>query len=44
VNGKHPYILSVFTKNNKDISWGNENEAWQLTRKLSKLLWNHFNK
>lgn len=43
VNGRHPYIFSVFTKNNKDISWGNENEAWQLTRKLSKLLWNHFN-
>ena len=43
VNGRHPYILSVFTKNNKDISWGNENEAWQLTRKLSKMLWNHFN-
>lgn len=44
VNGRHPYIFGVFTKNNKDISWGNENEAWQLTRKLSKLLWNHFNK
>ena len=44
VNGRHPYILSVFTKNNKDISWGNENEAWQLTRKLSKMLWNHFNR
>lgn len=43
VKGRHPYIFSVFTKNNKDISWGNENEAWQLTRKLSKLLWNHFN-
>lgn len=43
VNGRHPYIFSVFTKNNKDISWGNENEAWQLTRKLSKLLWNQFN-
>ncbi|MFN5326251.1 MAG: serine hydrolase [Bacteroidota bacterium] len=43
VNGKHPYIFSVFTKNNKDISWGNENEAWQLTRQLSKLLWNYFN-
>ncbi|MEY3562760.1 MAG: hypothetical protein RLZZ294_766 [Bacteroidota bacterium] len=43
VNGRRPYIFSVFTKNNKDISWGNENEAWQLTRKLSKLLWNYFN-
>jgi len=43
VNGKHPYIFSVFTKNNKDISWEHDNEAWQLTRKLSKLLWNYFN-
>ena len=43
VNAKHPYIFSVFTKNNKDISWEYTNEAWQLTRKLSKLLWNYFN-
>jgi beta-lactamase class A len=43
VNGKHPYIFSVFTKNNKDISWEHDNEAWQLTRKLSKLLWDYFN-
>ena len=43
VNAKHPYIFSVFTKNNKDISWEYNNEAWQLTRKLSKLLWNYFN-
>lgn len=44
VNGKHPYIFSVFTKNNKDISWGAENEAWVLTRKLSKLVYEHFNR
>ena len=43
VNAKHPYIFSVFTKNNKDISWEYNNEAWQLTRKLSKLLWEYFN-
>ena len=40
---KNPYILSVFTKNNKDISWNKSNEAWELTRKLSALVWNHFN-
>jgi len=40
---KNPYILSVFTKNNKDISWNDNNEAWELTRKLSALVWNHFN-
>lgn len=44
VNSKeNPYILSVFTKNNKDTSWTKSNEAWVLTRKLSALLWKHFN-
>jgi beta-lactamase class A len=43
VNGPHnPYIVSVFTKNNKDQSWIHENAAWVLTRKISKLLWNYF--
>ncbi len=42
-NGKNPYILSVFTKNNKDQSWTNDNEAWVLTRKLSALLWKYYN-
>jgi len=40
---KNPYILSVFTKNNKDVSWNKNNEAWELTRKLSALVWNYFN-
>jgi beta-lactamase class A len=43
VNGKHPYILSIFTKNNKDISWDDSNEAWELTRQISKLVWEHHN-
>jgi beta-lactamase class A len=43
-NGKNPYILSIFTKNNKDQSWLDSNEAWGLTRKLSALLWNYYNK
>ena len=43
VKGKRPYIFSVFTKNNKDISWEYNNEAWQLTRALSKIAWDHFN-
>ncbi len=43
VNGSHPYILSVFTKNNQDQSWTPENEAWVLTRKLSAFLWKYFN-
>jgi len=41
---KNPYIFSIITKNNKDTSWGKSNEAWLLTRKISKLLWNHFSK
>ncbi len=36
------YVFSVFTKNNKDESWASSNEAWELTRKLSALLWNYF--
>ena len=41
---KNPYVFSICTKNNKDKSWKESNEAWVLTRKLSKLLWNHFGK
>jgi beta-lactamase class A len=43
VNGPHPYIFCICTKNNKDTSWETNNEAWVLTRKLSALLWRHFN-
>ena len=43
VNARHnPYIFSIFTKNNKDITWGQTNEAWILTRKISKMLWEYF--
>jgi beta-lactamase class A len=42
VNGKHPYILSIFTKNNRDVSWNASNEAWQLTRKISAAVWTHY--
>lgn len=38
----HPYIFSIFTKNNKDQRWTHENEAWLLARKLSLLLWRYF--
>ena len=45
VNGKHcRYIFCICTNHNKDQSWdNNNNEAWQLTRKLSKLLWKRYN-
>lgn len=42
VNGKHPYIISIFTKNNKDIGWQYDNEAWVLTRELSRLVWEYY--
>ncbi|MBS1972931.1 MAG: serine hydrolase [Bacteroidetes bacterium] len=44
VNGKHPYIFSIFTKNNRDQSWESNNEAWALTRRLSALVWDYFNR
>jgi beta-lactamase class A len=44
VMAKQPYIFTIFTKNNKDKSWEANNEAWVLTRKLSKLLYNYFSK
>jgi beta-lactamase class A len=36
------YIFCICTKNNKDNSWQKTNEAWELTRKISKKLWDHF--
>lgn len=39
---KSAYVFCILTKNNRDESWGNDNEAWVLTRKLSALLWNYF--
>lgn len=38
----NPYIFCIFTKNNKDISWTHENEAWMMARKVSALLWEYF--
>ena len=38
----NPYIFSIFTKNNKDIKWTHDNEAWALARKISRLLWDYF--
>lgn len=38
----NPYVFCIFTKNNKDISWTHENEAWARARKISLLLWNYF--
>lgn len=39
---KANYVFCIMTKNNKDQSWNNNNEAWELTRKISSLLWHYF--
>lgn len=41
VKGRHPYILTVFTKENADKSWEADNEAWVLTRRISSVVWEH---
>ena len=43
VNAPHgDYVFYVATKNNKDQRWVPENEAWQLARRVSALLWEYF--
>ncbi len=43
VNAKrNPYILSIYTKNNKDKSWNTGNEAWTLIREISKMVWERY--
>jgi beta-lactamase class A len=43
VKGKKArYVFCVMSKNNQDASWKNENEAWQVTRKISRTLWKYF--
>ena len=39
---RNPYIFCIFTKNNKDQRWVQENEAWTMARNLSKMLWEYF--
>lgn len=43
VNAPHgAYVFSVITKNVKDQSWTPQNESVVLIKKLSALLWHHF--
>lgn len=43
VKGKRSaYVFCICTKNNKDTSWNESNEAWQVIRKISALLWDYF--
>lgn len=36
------YVCCILTKNNKDTSWTEDNEAEELTRKIANTIWNHF--
>lgn len=43
VNAPHgDYVFYIATKNNEDTSWEYNNEAYQLTRKISAFLWDYF--
>jgi beta-lactamase class A len=43
VNAPHgDYVFYVATKNNKDQRWVPDNEAWQLARRVSKMLWGYY--
>jgi len=43
VNAPHgDYVFYIATKNNQDQRWVVDNEAWELQRKVSAVLWHHF--
>jgi beta-lactamase class A len=43
VNAPHgDYVFAVLTKDLKDTSWTYNNEGWMLIRKISAVLWRHF--
>jgi beta-lactamase class A len=43
VNAPHgDYVFYIATKNNKDQRWVKDNEAWQLARRVSALLWKYY--
>lgn len=43
INAPHgDIVFCILTKNNKDQSWTNNNEAEELTRKIANIIWNHY--
>jgi beta-lactamase class A len=43
VNAPHgDYVFYIATKNNTDTRWEPDNEAWELARKVSSLIWNYY--
>jgi beta-lactamase class A len=44
VNGKKcSYVFCICTNNNVDKTWEPNNEAWELTRRISQYLWEYYN-
>lgn len=43
VYGPRPYILTIYTDNQKDQRWVSDNEGDEAIRKISSLVWNHIN-
>ena len=37
-----PFVFCIFTKNNQDLRWTHDNEAWTLARSVATLLWDYF--
>lgn len=45
VNAPHgDYVYSIITKQNRDQRWERDNEAWQLMRAVSGVIWKHYEK
>ena len=42
LQGHGDYVFAVYTKNQQDESWAHDNEGHVLLRRVSALLWNHF--
>lgn len=43
INAPHgDIVFCILTKNNKDESWTENNEAEELTRKIARIIWDHF--
>lgn len=40
---KQPFVICICTKQNTDVSWGNNNQAWQLAIEITKRVYNHYN-
>ncbi len=39
---QNPFVFCIFTRNNKDIRWTNENEAWTMARNIAGYLYRYF--